>query len=199
MTKITERQQLARQLHDSVAQRIYSLHLFARAGQDALADGDQEETMLRLEQLDKNALFALREMRLLLYELRPLALQSQSLSEAFENRFEMVERRLGIKASVEVNTTFELIGDMQEELYYVITEALNNALKHAEATEVKLSFADDNGRLLVTVQDNGLGFELGLSLSGTGLENMCHRTEAVGGLITIDSAVGEGTVVRIAI
>ena len=83
MASTIERQRLARELHDSVAQRIYSLNLFARAGQEALTDGDLEDTRLRLQQVEENARYTLREMRLLLYQLRPLALEDQTLVAAY--------------------------------------------------------------------------------------------------------------------
>ncbi|MDX1417359.1 MAG: tetratricopeptide repeat protein, partial [Candidatus Promineifilaceae bacterium] len=197
MTRVLERQRLARELHDSVAQRIYSLHLFARAGHDALEDSDIEATHLRLQQVEANALFALREMRLLLYQLRPLALESNTLSEAFENRFEEVERRLGIQAVVETDHAPGFSEEVEEEVFYIVTEALNNALKHAEATDINLLFTTENGRSKIIVRDNGSGFDLGQKLPGLGLENMCLRSEKINGLVTIDTAVGQGTTVNI--
>lgn len=199
MTRTVERQRLARELHDSVAQRIYSLNLFARGGQDALADGDIETARLRLQQVEENALYSLREMRLLLYQLRPPALESQSLVAAFEERFDLVERRLGIKAHVNAAVFPELDGDVGEELYYIITEALNNSLKHALATQVELRFSSNQGRLVATIVDDGCGFDLGRHTSGLGLRNMTARAAKINGDLTILTGAGEGTTVRVSL
>ena len=197
MTRAMERRTLARKLHDSIAQRIYSLSLFARAGQDALADGDVEDAHLRLQQVGENARYTLREMRLLLYQLRPLALENQTLIAAFEERFALVERRLGIEAVVQATTTPELTEAIEEELYYIITEALNNGLKHAQATQESLCFDSANGTLSVTIRDNGQGFDLEQPSSGLGLGNMRERTAQIKGTLRIKTAVGKGTTIYI--
>lgn len=197
MTTAIERQRLARELHDSVAQRIYSLNLFARAGQDALADGDLEDAQLRLLQVEENARYSLHEMRLLLYQLRPLALEDQTLVEAIEERFALVERRLGIEAVIHVSADLESVEAAEEDLYYIITEALNNALKHAQATRVELRFDTANGSLSVTIQDNGQGFDLSIPPSGLGLESMRSRAAEINGDLAIETAVSQGTTIRI--
>ena len=199
MTRALERQRLARELHDSVAQRIYSLHLFARAGQDAVADGNLEDARLRLQQVEENALYTLREMRLLLYQLRPLALEDQTLVTAFEERFAHVERRLGIEAVIQANIAPELTEAVEEELYYIITEALNNGLKHAGATRVHLLFDSKKDRLLVTIRDNGQGFDQAQQSPGLGLKNMRVRTAKIKGQLDIESTIGQGTTIRISI
>lgn len=199
MTRIMERQRLARELHDSVAQRIYSLNLFAHAGQEAAEDGDLDNTRLRLQQVEENALYALREMRLLLYQLRPLALENQMLIDAFEERFVLVERRLGIEAVIEASVTLELAEALEEDLYFIITEALNNSLKHAQATRVELRFEERNDHLLITVRDNGQGFDSQQQTPGLGLENLCLRTTKINGQIDLETAVGQGTTIRITV
>lgn len=199
MTRVIERQRLARELHDSVAQRIYSLNLFAHAGRDAIADGDLEDTRLRLEQVEENALYTLREMRLLLYQLRPLALENQTLIDAIEERFALVERRLGIEAVIEANIPLELAETLEEDLYFIITEALNNSLKHARATRVELRFEGRNDHLLVTIQDNGQGFDPQQQQPGLGMENLCLRATKINGLIDLETAVGQGTTIRLTV
>ncbi|MEZ4519152.1 MAG: tetratricopeptide repeat protein [Chloroflexota bacterium] len=199
MTRAMERQQLARKLHDSVAQRIYSLNLFARAGQDAVSDGDLENAQLRLQQVEENALYALREMRLLLYQLRPLALEDQSLVAAFEERFQLVERRLGIESVIEATALPELGDNLEEELYYVVTEALNNALRHAQATRVELKIQYSDPQLSISVRDNGRGFDLGSETRGNGLDNMESRVAKIGGHLDLETAQGKGTVIHISV
>ncbi|MFL7869870.1 MAG: tetratricopeptide repeat protein [Anaerolineales bacterium] len=199
LTRSLERQRLSREMHDSVAQHIYSLHLFARAGQDALADGDPAQASRHLRQLDKNALIALREMRLLLYQLRPPALENQTLAGAIEERFAHVERRLGIEAVIE-STEMPLFAEaVEEELYYMITEALNNALKHAEASRVKVYFETIDGRIMIRVHDNGKGFDISQPSKGLGLENLCERADHIEGLVELETEPGQGTTIRISL
>ncbi len=105
---IQERQRLARELHDAVSQSLYSLTLFARSGRDALEVGDQAKLLDSLEQLEINSLAALKEMRLLLYQLRSLALEKGGLAQAIETRFNLVERRLGTHASITMDESIML-------------------------------------------------------------------------------------------
>ena len=197
MAVMEERERLARELHDSVAQKLYSLNLFAHAGQDAAEDGDLEGVQLRLHQVEENVLDALREMRLMLYQLRPTALAGYSLASAIDERFDLVERRLGIAATVQTDFLPELADEVEEQLFYIISEALNNSLKHAQATQVKVDFASKDGQLMVKVQDNGRGFDPKGPYSGLGMENMCSRADRIDGLITLETAVGQGTTIRI--
>jgi len=136
-------------------------------------------------------------MRLLLYQLRPLALESQSLVAAFEERFELVERRLGIEAAVKAPTFLDLNAAEEEELYFIINEALNNALQHGEATRVELLFALKNEDLEIVVRDNGRGFDPEVRPPGQGLENIRKRTESFGGILILETSIGEGTTIRI--
>ncbi len=91
---------MARDLHDSVTQSLYSLSLFARSGRDAAEEGDTERLITSLSRLEGTALQALREMRLLLYELRPEVLEQEGLIRTLEQRFDAVERRAGMKATI---------------------------------------------------------------------------------------------------
>ena len=109
----------------------------------------------------------------------------------------MVERRLGIKATVEVIKMLDLSEDIEEEVFYIISEALNNSLKHAEATEVSLLISVEDGQTMIVIRDNGCGFDLKKGSSGLGLESMCLRAEKIGVLVTMDSAIGQGTTVQI--
>ncbi|MFN2205102.1 MAG: tetratricopeptide repeat protein [Candidatus Promineifilaceae bacterium] len=199
ITRSLERQRLSREMHDSIAQHIYSLHLFARAGQDALADGDPSQANRHLQQLDKNALIALREMRLLLYQLGPSALESHTLAGAIEERFAHVERRLGIEAAVKAAEMPDLPEAVEEDLYYMITEALNNALKHAAASRVDVYFEFKDGRMMISVRDNGKGFDSSQPSVGLGLENLCKRATQIEGLVELETEPGQGTTIRISL
>lgn len=196
---IQERQRLARELHDAVSQSLYSLTLFARSGRDAYEDGDQEKLLESLEQVEANSQTALKEMRLLLYQLRSLALEEGGLIQAIESRFRLVERRLGIQASVHIDEDRKLKAQVEQELFRLVTEALNNALKHARANQVAVSIGSETGQLVLEVWDNGQGFDPSQDSAGMGLQNMRERASALDGRIEIFSKPGQGTRVHVEI
>jgi signal transduction histidine kinase/HAMP domain-containing protein len=194
---LQERQRLARELHDAVSQSIYSLTLFARSGRDALEVGDQAKLLESLEQVETNSLTALKEMRLLLYQLRSLALQEGGLFQAIEARFNLVERRSGIQASVGIDESMQLSSQVEQELFRLVSEALNNALKHAGASQVYVTIRLEAEHLVLEVQDNGASFDPDQEYAGMGLQNMHQRATALGGRLEISSHLGQGTCIRV--
>jgi signal transduction histidine kinase len=195
-----ERNRLARNLHDSVTQSIYSLTLLAEAGQRMIKDGDIQQAESNHFRLREIAQQALQEMRLLVYELRPpQVLHSGGLIGALEQRLEAVERRAGIDARLDVDVEFEIPAEIEVELLHISQEALNNALKHSKASEVVLSLRAYEDNLRLEVEDNGQGFdrELARSKGGMGLTNMGERVEKIGGKLTIQSEIDSGTTIRV--
>lgn len=197
---VEERQRLARELHDAVTQSIYSATLLAATGQRAAAAEDWPEVVNFLERLQTITGQALKELRLLVYELRPSALENAGLVEALQHRLDAVEHRAGIQTQLLVDD-IQLDEAQEMCLYRVAVEALNNALKHAAATAVTVHLSAQNGHISLTVQDNGQGFDLETAgqRGGIGLHSMAERVEQVGGALTIKSVVGEGTAVRVEI
>ncbi|MGW8180311.1 MAG: GAF domain-containing sensor histidine kinase [bacterium] len=196
---IKERQRLARELHDAVSQSLYSLTLFARSGRDAYEAGDNTKLFQSLEQVEMNSLMALKEMRLLLYQLRSLALEEGGLKQAIETRYNLVERRSGIKADVTLDDRLELNTHAEQELFLLTTEALNNAIKHARASQVSVSIRSEIGQLVLEVWDNGQGFDPSQNYAGMGLQNMRQRASVLGGYMNIYSQPGHGTSIRVEI
>jgi signal transduction histidine kinase len=196
-----ERNRLARELHDSVTQSLYSLTLLAVAGQRMIQAEDLQQIAGNQARLGEIAQQALQEMRLLVYELRPLALESEGLIGALEQRLETVERRAGIQARVRVEGEVELAPDLEEELYGVAQEALNNALKHARASQVVLSVRAAEGSVVLEVADDGQGFDPVevRDTGGLGLISMQERADKIGGQLSVDSAPGEGTRVKMSV
>ena len=144
---------------------------------------------------------ALQEMRLLVYELRPLPLESEGLIGALEQRLETVERRAGLQARLLVEGEIELAADLEEEVYRIVQEALNNALKHARASEVLVSARVADDSVVFEVADNGQGFDPADTheKGGLGLISMQERATKIGGQLTISSVPGEGTKVTISV
>ena len=192
---LEERGRLARDLHDSVTQSLYSLSLFARSGRDAVEEGDTDRLVANLSTLEATALEALREMRLLLYELQPEVLEQEGLIRTLEQRFDLVERRAGMKAALILQAAdgLQLPPALERGLYYLAIEALNNVLKHARATEVRLLLRQSVSSLRLEISDDGCGFDPQQVSAGYGLRDMHERAERLGGQLEISSAPGVGT------
>lgn len=195
---LEERQRLARELHDSVTQSLYSVTLHAEAGRRLARAGDHDRVERCFEQLAELSQQCLKEMRLLVYELRPVALESVGLVGALQQRLDAVEKRAGLKANLHVEGETDLPDFVVEDLFRIAQEALNNALKHARATEVTARVGMYDDRVEIEITDNGIGFEVEslADTGGMGMGTMRQRAERVGGTLTIQSAPGQGTRVR---
>jgi signal transduction histidine kinase len=191
-----ERLRLARDLHDSVTQSLYSVMLLAEASRQRALSGDLSTLENELSHLREAAQQALREMRLLVFELVPSSLEELGLIEAIQQRLDAVEKRLGIETHLLVDETINLPQNIHEPLYYISQETLNNVLKHAEATKVTISILQlGENSIQITIEDNGKGFNLDLAhqAGGMGLANMYARVEKINGTLTIHTSEGNGT------
>jgi signal transduction histidine kinase len=196
---VRERERLARELHDSVTQSLYSLTLLAEASQRLLGGGDLERAMEYTGRLGEIAQQALKEMRLLVYQLRPLVLKREGLVGALQQRLDAVEKRAGVDARLLVEGTLDLPVVVEEGLYRIAQEALNNALKHASPRSVTLRIEAGDRWIRLEVEDDGRGFEPAAvrDHGGMGLTSMRERADRLGGSFSIVSAPGEGTTVRV--
>jgi len=215
----SERNRLARDLHDSVTQSLYSLTLFTQAARERAEAGDLERVTHTLARIADTARRGLKEMRLLVYELRPLALEAEGLVGALQQRLEMVEGRTGVQTRLllEPDEDIKLPAHVEIELYRIAQEALNNALKHAQATSVTVRLAltpslalrgepvEPSGqatagqRIEFEVSDDGCGFDPGAvaDKGGLGLTSIRERTAGLGGALSLMSAPGQGTTLKV--
>jgi signal transduction histidine kinase len=193
-----ERSRLARDLHDSVTQSLYSATLLAEGWRRLARAGRLQTVEEPLSEMGEITQQALKEMRLLVHELRPPALDDEGLVGALRRRLGAVEERAGVEARLEADPELELPAPVEEELYRVAQEALNNAIKHASATSVIVKVYVDKGHVELEVSDNGCGFESDnvADQPGIGLSSMRERVNKLGGELTIDSVLGDGTRVR---
>jgi len=198
---VAERERLARELHDSVTQSLYSLTLLAEASQRMVGAGDLEPVREYTGRLGEIAQQALREMRLLVYQLRPLVLKRDGLVGALQQRLDAVEKRAGVDARLLVEGPVDLPVEVEDGLYRIAQEALNNALKHAVPTSVTVRIRASGGKVTLEVSDDGRGFdpERVSDEGGMGLANMRGRAERLGGDLALLSASGEGTTVRVSL
>jgi PAS domain S-box-containing protein len=194
-----ERVRLSRELHDSVVQLLYSIKLFAKSGKNAYHLGDEAEVQHCLTELGDSAQQALKEMRLLVYELRASALETDGLTVALQHRLDAVEQRVGVMARLQVNQAAKLPPQVEKEFYHIAIEALNNTLKHAQATTVTINIECNTQEIKLEIMDNGLGFALnGLEhQGGMGLLSMRERAERLGGQLTIETQPGAGVQIKV--
>jgi signal transduction histidine kinase len=198
---LEERTRLARDLHDSVTQSLYSLVLLTEGWRRLLTAGSGAHNEDYLGRIGEIAQQALREMRLLIHELRPPMLEQEGLVGAVRKRLDAVEKRVGIEARVVMDDLVELPASLEEGLYWITQEALNNALKHAAAKSSLVRVCVEDGMLVLEIADDGQGFdpEMARHRGGMGLASMEERVRAMGGTLTIRSAHGEGTTVRVSV
>ena len=152
-----------------------------------------------LEQIGGTAQQALKEMRLLIYELRPMDVVELGLVATLQQRLEAVEQRGGLDARLLVEGDLNLSPTQEYELHQMIQEALNNVIKHAQARSVTVSLDGTPDRVEVEVRDDGRGFDPNFPIfgSGIGMSSLQERAERLGADLNIESEGGIGTSVRI--
>jgi signal transduction histidine kinase len=203
---IEERSRLARELHDSVTQSIYGVTLFAEAARQQMAaqeppgsGGLPDQVNSLISRVRDVALQALKEMRLLVYELRPPALEQDGLVGGIQQRLDAVEGRVGIHTRLVYEQKPVMSIEQEEALYRITIEALNNILKHAHASEVVVRIETHDKCVSLEISDNGEGFDPGeiQSMGGLGLIGIRERVVRMGGELAIESEIGKGTCIRV--
>ena len=190
---LEERQRLARELHDSVSQALSGIQLGARAARERLVR-DPGGVVQLIDHVLQLADAGEAEMRALIFELRPESLETEGLVVALNKRIEALRARHGIKVSAieceEPKTRLEV----KEALYRIAQEALHNTVKHARAHHVQVRLGPREGRLMLEIKDDGVGFDPQGSFPGhLGLRSMRERALGVGGSVQLMSAPDQGT------
>jgi two-component system nitrate/nitrite sensor histidine kinase NarX len=192
-----ERTRIGGDLHDSVTQTLFSTAAIA----DALPEvwgRHPEEARRGLNDLKLLTKGALAEMRSLLLELRPAALLETTLGELLHQLAGAAAGRTRTPVTVEIDGDGRLPEEVQVTLYRVAQEAIHNVIKHANATDVKMGLVCDERNVVLTIHDNGHGFEgNGSAATGMGLEIMRERVRAINGQLRIDSSPQAGTTVEV--
>jgi PAS domain S-box-containing protein len=194
-----ERARLARELHDSVTQALFSMTLLAEAGSRLAGAGDLERVSTYLDRLGETSQQSLKEMRLLVYELRRPVLDKEGLVGALQQRLDAVEARAGVEARLRLEGEGQLPPAVEEDLYRIAEQALNNTLKHAAATFVLVQIRHERKETMLEVMDNGRGFDPRAveDGGGQGLLGMRERAARIGGRLVVISKPGQGTTVRV--
>jgi signal transduction histidine kinase len=193
-----ERQRMARDLHDSVIQALYGITLHTEASLRLLSMGDKDIAISYLYDIQEVAIEALQEMRLLVFELRPPVLAQKGIVYAIQARLDTVENRTGVVTSLLIEGDINLSHQIEEVLYRVVQEALNNILKHAHACTITIKLSQNVHSVQLEISDDGTGF--GLSAvqrkGGSGLRSIEERITRIGGKFTVNSIPGKGTLVK---
>jgi len=192
-----ERTRLARELHDSLTQTLFSLSLAAESA--AALAGPATDPRLA-EQLDRTrelARSALAETRALVGTLRPPDLDAEGLSVALRKRVELLRRVHHVAIGLTLRGPARLRDrTLEREVLTVATEALSNALQHAGASRIEVALDTGGDAVRLAVADDGTGFDLPATVRGShrlGLTSMRERAEALGGVLHVDTAPGAGT------
>lgn len=194
-----ERNRLARELHDSVTQTLFSLNLTANAATE-LIDAEPERAKQEVRKVAQLAQSALHEMRDLVFGLRPAALENEGLATALRKHVELVRRSYGVNVELGVSGSRDLPPSVEAGLFRIIQEALNNALKHSRAENIRIELAFENGSVTAIVSDDGVGFDpraLPVRAKHLGLTSMEERAQDLSSTLEIRSERGAGTTVRL--
>ena len=197
LSVLEERSRLAGDLHDAVSQKLFSLRVRARAAA-VLAGRDPARAAAEMEAVAQLGAEAHAELRAVIDGLAPPELGEAGLAESLRRYAVLAGRAHGVAVGFEA-AVLPVLGEQQEAaLYRVAQEALHNALRHAGAGRIAIALSRSPRRVILEVTDDGAGFAAGAP-EGLGFASMRGRAAAVGGTLTIRSAPGAGTTVRLAV
>lgn len=200
LTIAEERARIAHDLHDAVAQELFSLRLTAQAA-TALVDRDPARAKDELHEIGRMAAEASEELRAAVVELRPAALDEDGLVATLRTQVQVLHRAHTAEVSFTTEGALRALPAAQEEaLLRVAQEALHNALRHADATRVRVTLSYGSAGARLRVSDDGRGFDpKAVRRAGRhlGLVSMRDRAGGVGGRLTVDSEPGEGAAIEL--
>ena len=196
---LEERNRLARELHDSVTQRLFALRLTGEAARDLL-ERDPAAARAQLERLHELTGEAIEELRAVILALRPATIESEGLAATLAKHVDLLRRAYGRDIGLELEGRPEPPPAAATEVLRIAQEALQNALRHSRSERLTVRLEAQDGSLVLSVADEGKGFDSdapGVRSHRLGLTSMEERARALGGTLAIDSRLGEGTLVRL--
>jgi len=192
---VEERNRLARDLHDSLVQKLFGVVLAAQSASTLLARDENaaREQVDRVQQLAQDAVV---ELRSLVFQLRPAEIEAEGLAAALRKHVELVRRAHRVEVDLRLEGEPKRRPGVDEEVFRIAQEALQNALRHADAAPVEVALEEVPDGLRLTVSDDGAGFDPAspaLRARRLGLTSMEERAKALGARLEIASAPGRGT------
>ncbi|HEX2267309.1 MAG TPA: GAF domain-containing sensor histidine kinase, partial [Actinomycetota bacterium] len=183
-----ERRRLERNIHDGAQQQLVALSVKIRLA-SAMLDRDAEKTRQLLTELQAETTDAQENLRDLARGIFPPLLADQGLEAALDSQL----RKVPLPVSLATDGVGRYPKEVESAVYFSCLEALQNVSKYANAGEAMISLSEENGSLVFSVQDDGVGFDPAKVKKGSGLQNISDRLEAIGGKLEIQSAPGSGT------
>jgi signal transduction histidine kinase len=197
---LEERNRMAREIHDTLAQEFAGILLHLEAVNSLDASENASEYLARARELAKSGL---EDTRRMLLGLRPKSLEGADLSNALNQLAERFSRDCGINCTFSASGRWhELSEEIENELYRVAQEALCNVRKHSRAASVSILLSYRSGGVVLAIKDNGQGFAMKQpepGAHGFGLPAMCERANRLGGRMDINSGQGSGTEIRMSV
>jgi signal transduction histidine kinase len=198
LSVLQERARLARDLHDAVSQKLFSVRAKASAAA-VLVPRDPDRAVAELRSVIALAGEAQAELRAVIDGLAPPDLATEGLAGSLRRYAAFAAATYGVAVRVRVCDLTGLSAPAEAALYRVAQEALHNALRHADAGQIGVSLAPRRGRVVLEITDDGAGLPAAPAPGGLGLASMRERARSVGGTLTITSAPGAGTRVRLSL
>jgi len=188
--RLAERARLSRELHDAISQDLFSLNMLIGGLQTALPDDTPFHP--QLSAMEETTDRVIREMRALLLELRPIALDKEGLVPALANLAVTYDGRLGVAVATDIEPV-SLPSIAEDALWRIAQEGLSNAVRHGRADIITLGLRSHGECVELTIADNGVGFVEDTPQRGLGLRLMRERAEELGGSLTMQTVPGHGT------
>ena len=195
LSAVEERNRIARDLHDSAKQQIFATSMQLSTAK-ALIDTHPTQAKDHLIEAEILAKQVQKELSGLIQELRPAQLEGTGLFDAVASSAETWGRQNNVEVVTHVQGKRDLPLNVEQTMFRIIQEALNNIGKHSQASKVDVRLSAENENFQVTIRDNGIGFNTDGTDRGIGLNSMRERVEELGGDLTIKSEKGVGTLVR---
>lgn len=196
LTLSNERQRMARDLHDTLAQGLAGLIMQLEAISVHIKNGNVARSNEIIHNSMQQARETLKDARTVIDNLRTGALEDADFHRAVQEEIKKFEEITGIDVEKDINQVYSLSNLSMEYGIYIIRESLNNIMKHSQANQVRIKIKSKDGQLYMEVTDNGIGFStknIGKQTGKYGLIGLQERVRLVGGKITIESIPGEGT------
>ncbi|MEJ1110803.1 MULTISPECIES: sensor histidine kinase [unclassified Kribbella] len=198
---MAERERMAREIHDTLAQGMTSIVMLAQAAAVELQRGGTDGTAARLAAIEDTARENLAEARALVAAFTPVALSEATLAEVLRRQAERFAAETGVDVQVSLDLPDEEVAALPQGQQVVLLrsaqEALANVRKHAGATQVQITLGLSDGGVWIEIRDDGSGFAPGTSAGGFGLAAMRGRVEESGGSVQVESEPGRGTRVQV--
>jgi PAS domain S-box-containing protein len=192
-----ERHRMARELHDSVTQTLYSIGMAAEASLRLMKQKNKAEIQQPVEHIRALSQVALQEIRERVHNLHPTMLTEKTLPVILEGHCHVLREQYGLHVDLAIDPALPLTIYQRENLYYIAKEALWNVVKHAGGAEVKVSLTGEADQIILSITDKGPGFVTSAPTEMFGLRSMEERARLLGGTFELCSELGQGTRITI--